>query len=235
MKGTLMTKINEQNVLLCYLDEAGTTNFDETGSRFFLYTALVLEGDGFPLHRALLECRYEVIASQGRFSNSHEGNDYFHATEDSLGTRAQVFPVLKDRAKDARVYSLVVDKAALPEEFRTQEGLFEHAATTLLQEVWKVEGMSCPYDRIIVMLDSIPVQRRRRAILGAIKHTLGALLKESDVAYSVMPMSSKSELCLQAVDYYSWALYRKWERGDPTQLERLGDNIVVIDDIISKK
>lgn len=165
-----MTKLNGQNVLLCYLDEAGTTNFDSTGSRYFLYTALVLSGNGFPLHRALLECRYGVIASQGRFSNSHEGNDYFHATEDSLDTRARVFPVLKEHAADARVYSLVINKPSLPEGERTQEGLFEHAATALLR----------------------------------------------------------------AVDYYSWALYRKWESGDPTQLERLGDNIVVVSDDVPR-
>lgn len=223
-----MTKLDGQNVLLCYLDEAGTTNFDPTGSRYFLYTALVLSGDGFPLHRAMLECRYGVIASQGRFSNSHAGNDYFHATEDSLDTRAKVFPALKEHAADARVYSLVVDKASLSEGERTQEGLFEHAATALLQAVWEAEGASGPYDRVMVMLDSIPVQKRRRAIIGAIKHTLGSLLKGGGTAFSVMPMASKSELCLQAVDYYSWALYRKWESGDPTQLERLGDNIVAV-------
>lgn len=43
-----------------------------------------------------------------------------------------------------------------------------------------------------------------------------------------MPMASKSDLCLQAVDYYSWAMYRKWESGDPGQLARLGDNIVMV-------
>ena len=207
-----MTKLNGQSVLLCYLDEAGTTNFDPTGSKHFLYTALVLSGDGFPLHRTLLECRYGIIASQGRFSNSHEGNDYFHATEDSLDTRARVFTVLKEHATDARVYSLVIDKATLPEGEKTQEGLFERAATVLLQEMWKVESESGSYDRVMVMLDSIPVQKRRRAIIGAIKHTLSSLLKGSGTTFSVMPMASKSELCLQAVDYYSWALYRKWEK-----------------------
>ena len=72
-----MTIIDGKKTLLVYLDEAGDTDFGDSGTRRFLYTALVLAGEGFPLHKALLECRYEIIAANGRFSNSHENNDYF--------------------------------------------------------------------------------------------------------------------------------------------------------------
>lgn len=220
-----MTKLGGSNALLCYLDEAGNTHFDSTGSRFFLYTALVLTTSDYPLHSALLECRYRVIAELGRFSNSHEGNDYFHATEDSLETRNRVFPLLKDHETEARVYSLVVEKTALPPEMQTQGGLFEFAATNLLREIWRVEFHPSLYDRMLVMLDSIPVQKRRRAIIGAIKGALRNCMADTGASFSVMPIASKSDLCLQAVDYYSWALYRKWESGDPTQIGRLGSNI----------
>ena len=70
-----MTTIGGKRTLLVDLDEAGDTSFAETGTSHFLYTALVLAGEGFPLHRALLECRYEIIAASGRFSTSHENND----------------------------------------------------------------------------------------------------------------------------------------------------------------
>lgn len=76
-----------------------------------------------------------------------------------------------------------------------------------------------------VMLDTIPVQKRRKAIVGAIKRTLSSCLRGTGVSFTVVPMASKSELCLQAVDYYSWALYRKWERGDSPQIVQLGGNI----------
>lgn len=78
---------------------------------------------------------------------------------------------------------------------------------------------------MLVMLDSIPVQKRRRAIIGAIKGTLRKCTASTGVSFSVMPTASKSDLCLQAVDYYSWALYRKWESEDPTPVGRLGSNI----------
>lgn len=220
--------IDGKRILLAYLDEAGNTDFGANGSKCFFYTALATDGDGFALHRTLLECRYFVITAYGRFSNSHKGNDYFHATEDSLETRAMVFPVLKEHANETRVYSYIVKKGTLPEDMHTQQGLFEHSATTLLNHLIKTEDVRKRYDHVCVMLDQIPVQKKRRAIVGSLKRTLNALLRETGITFTVMPMASKSDLALQAADYYSWALYRKWEAGDPEQLERLGNNIEII-------
>ena len=227
-EGQCVTTLDGKRTMLAYLDEAGSTYFGEGGTKRFFYTALVLAGDGFPLHRALLECRYSIISSHGRFSNSHQENDYFHATEDSLPTRERVFGVLKEHAADARVYSVVVEKGGIDPERQTQAGLFEHAASALIRCVIESEDVTSNYDQVCFMLDKIPVQKRRHAILGSLKRTLRQSLEGTGVGFSVMSVASKSDLALQAVDYFSWALYRKWETGDPSQLERLGDNIEVI-------
>ncbi len=76
------------------------------------------------------------------------------------------------------------------------------------------------------MLDSIPVQKKRKAIIGALKHALATALDGSGMTFTIMTMASKSDLALQAVDYYSWAVYRKWESGGPSQLARLGDGVI---------
>ena len=217
-----MTLINGRNTLLVYLDEAGDTHFGNSGTKYFFYTGLVLTGDGFPLHKALLECRYATLATQGRFSNSHESNDYFHATEDSLETRENVFRVLKAHSDDVRVYATVLEKKAFALDHQTPEKLFEAAAKNLLSELVNAEVHKASYEHISVMLDSIPVQKKRKSIIGTLKRTLAATLDGSGITFTVMPMASKSDLALQAVDYYSWAIYRSWESNDPSQLARLG-------------
>ena len=222
-----MTTLDGKRTMLAYLDEAGDTYFGESGTRHFFYTALVLAGEGYPLHRALLECRYSIITSHGRFSNSHQENDYFHATEDSLPTRERVFGVLKEHAADARVYSVVVEKGGIDPERQTQAGVFEHAAGALIRRVLESEDVAANYDQVCFMLDKIPVQKRRHAILGSLKRTLRQELAGSGVSFSVVSVSSKSDLALQAVDYFSWAVYRKWESEDPAQLERLGGNVEI--------
>lgn len=152
-----MTLINGRNTLLVYLDEAGDTHFGNSGTKYFFYTGLVLTGDGFPLHKALLECRYATLATQGRFSNSHESNDYFHATEDSLETRENVFRALKAHSDDVRVYATVLEKKAFALDHQTPEKLFEAAAKNLLSELVNAEVHKASYEHISVMLDSIPV------------------------------------------------------------------------------
>lgn len=217
-----MTLINGRNTLLVYLDEAGDTHFGNSGTKYFFYTGLVLTGDGFPLHKALLECRYATLATQGRFSNSHESNDYFHATEDSLETRENVFRALKAHSDDVRVYATVLEKKAFALDHQTPEKLFEAAAKNLLSKLVNAEVHKASYEHISVMLDSIPVQKKRKSIIGTLKRTLAATLDGSGITFTVMPMASKSDLALQAVDYYSWAIYRSWESNDPSQLARLG-------------
>lgn len=221
-----MTEIDGQKTLLVYLDEAGDTYFGDSGTRFFLYTGLVLTGEGFPLHRALLECRYATIAAQGRFSNSHEHNDYFHATEDSLATRERVFSTLRKHSNDARGYAAIIEKAALAPNRQTPEELFKTAAKSLIGALVDTETRIASYSHISIMLDSIPVQKKRKAIIGTLKRALATVLEGTGMTFTVMPMASKSDLALQAVDYYAWALYRKWESNDPSQLARLGDGSI---------
>lgn len=221
-----MTEIDGQKTLLVYLDEAGDTYFGDSGTRFFLYTGLVLTGEGFPLHRALLECRYATIAAQGRFSNSHERNDYFHATEDSLETRERVFSTLKKHSNDARGYAAILEKAALAPNRQTPEELFQTAAKSLLSTLIATETRNASYSHVSIMLDSIPVQKKRKTIIGTLKRTLATALEGTGMSFTVTPMASKSDLALQAVDYYAWALYRKWESNDPSQLTRLGDGSI---------
>jgi len=164
-----VTLINGRNTLLVYLDEAGDTHFGNSGTKYFFYTGLVLTGDGFPLHKALLECRYATLATQGRFSNSHESNDYFHATEDSLETRENVFRALKAHSDDVRVYATVLEKKAFALDHQTPEKLFEAAAKNLLSELVNAEVHKASYEHISVMLDSIPVQKKRKSIIGTLK------------------------------------------------------------------
>ena len=39
--------------------------------------------------------------------------------------------------------------------------------------------------------------------------------------------SASSAVTIEAVDYFSWAVYRKWELEDPSQLGRLGGNVEI--------
>ena len=97
----------------------------------------------------------------------------------------------------------------------------------MLKELADSEDIAANYDHVCLMLDQVPIQKKRHTILSSLKRTLRIILSGSNVDFSIMAMASKSDLALQAVDYYSWALFRKWESGDSFPLAQLGNNIAV--------
>jgi len=69
------------------------------------------------------------------------------------------------------------------------------------------------YTEVIVITDSIPVSRKREAVEKAVKQILSRMLP-AGTKYRVLHHASKSCVSLQVADYCSWAIFRKWERGD---------------------
>jgi hypothetical protein len=74
------------------------------------------------------------------------------------------------------------------------------------------------YTEVIVITDSIPVSRKREAVEKAVKQTLSRMLP-AGTKYRILHHASKSCVSLQVADYCSWAIFRKWERGDSRSYE----------------
>ena len=68
-------------------------------------------------------------------------------------------------------------------------------------------------DEVIVITDSIPIQRKRQAVEKAIKAALATMLPAS-MHYRVLHHASRSHYGLQVADYCNWAVFRKWQKGD---------------------
>ena len=214
-------ELGKSSVLFCYLDEAGDFDFSATGTRFFLYTALVVD-DPLPVSNDLMRARYRLLLNDRPFSKSHGANDFFHATEDSEETRELVFGTLSAHLDSLRAYSVVIQKNKTNPSIRDQKSFFELVMNRLLAEVAESEDVMHRYEHVCVLTDTLPVHKKRSAVIGTAKATLKALLAESGVTHSMRPVASKSELGLQAADYFSWALFRKWERDDTAPYEIVG-------------
>lgn len=67
-------------------------------------------------------------------------------------------------------------------------------------------------EKVILITDSLPVKRKRQAVEKAFKVFMRRTLGER--RFAVQHHSSTAHPGLQAADYCTWALYRKWHRGD---------------------
>ena len=69
------------------------------------------------------------------------------------------------------------------------------------------------YKKVLIFTDTIPVKSKKKAIEKSIKQVLTKILP-TNIPYSILHHSSKSNLDLQIADYCNWAIYRKWDTGD---------------------
>src|SRR3989338_2221769 len=196
--------MNDKRILYIFLDEGGNFDFSTGGTKYFTLTALSKERP-FEAYMPLCELKYDLIELGTEI-------EFFHAAEDRQAVRNSVFDIIHQHLKGTRIDSLIVEKRKTGPALQKEELFYPEMIGYLLPYVIKGYDLSV-FDRVLVFTDTIPINRKRKAIEKAIKQTLAQKLPD-DVTYEIFHHASKSKYDLQIVDYCNWAIYRKWEMGD---------------------
>lgn len=75
-------------------------------------------------------------------------------------------------------------------------------------------------EKVIVITDTIPVNKKRRAIERAARTALHSMLPP-EMNYHILHHQSRSHYGLQVADYCCWAIFRKWQTGEKTWYDRI--------------
>jgi len=195
--------------LYIFVDESGNFDFSPSGTKYFILTVLSTTKP-FDIGAPLMKLRYELLPNYAGGSNM-EKIGHFHASEDTQEVRNQVFSILTHRDGKVRVDSVIAQKNKTnptlqkqPVQFYTRIGkaALKYAFN---RAVW--EG----YDHVVLVFSSL-FDRKKRGIL---KQSFKSLIKRyAQVPFALYFHDSKFDFCNQAVDYFGWAIYRKWESGD---------------------
>ncbi|WP_206613405.1 DUF3800 domain-containing protein [Parahaliea mediterranea] len=187
-----------------FLDEGGNFDFSEKGSKYFTLTCIARTRP-FLLNGALDSYKYDLL----EFGQDRE---HFHCAEDNVHVRRRVFEQISGHADTLRVYSLVIPKSKTVVPIRREQEFYPQMLGFLLRDVLLKE--SAPHVKeVIVVTDTIPLNKKRRAIEKGVKTVLANVLPKREV-FRVLHHDSRSHYGLQIADYCNWAIYRKWERGD---------------------
>ena len=190
----------QNRLLYLFLDEAGDLNFKPNGSKYFLFGSLVVR-DPWPLNDALGTLRRQLFS--GQFIPAA-----FHASEDRQATRDRVFECIC-AASDLAYDVTVVDKKLVPEEYREESAFYTFIADFTLRLTIAQYPTADP---VYVTTDSLPLKKKRDAVVKGLKLCLSSVLGER--RFQIEHHPSAAHGCLQAADYLNWAVYRKWEGGD---------------------
>jgi hypothetical protein len=183
-----------------FFDESGNLDFSPNGSRYFFFGLLGTADPGF-LTLALSDLRYQILA---------EGLDIecFHASDDRQAVRNRVFACLA-RVGGFELDFLVVDKRAVAEQWKDAALFYPHYGHLLMESAL---ARHADARQTIIVTDRLPLQSKRKAHEKAFKTSLRNVL--GDRPFSIIHQSSAAHAGLQAVDYCTWALQRKWRDDD---------------------
>ncbi len=195
-----------------FLDEAGNFDFSDKGTRYFALASVSARRPFDWLH-PLDEFKHDCI-EQGI------GIEYFHCYNDSRRVRGSVFDLIAASSANLNVDCLIVDKAKVSPFLRDESRFYPEMLGLLLSLVIPIETETGDTDEIIVITDTIPVNRRRRAVEKAVQTTLGRMLPPR-TRYRILHHQSRSHYGLQVADYCCWAVFRKWESRDGVWLGRI--------------
>lgn len=204
--------------LYIFLDEGGNFDFSPIGSKYFTLTS-VSKYRPFKLHTELDTYKYDLI--EHRIKPRIE-MEYFHCAQDNRFVRSVVFEKLSISIPPNSVDAVIVEKSKTGPALRAIERFYPEMLGYLLRYV--LDNVSGAIGEVVVITDSIPVSKKRNAVEKAMKTTLKAMLPKK-TPFRVMHHASRAHYGLQIADYFNWAIYRKWEHGDPTAHKIISDQI----------
>jgi hypothetical protein len=184
-----------------FFDESGDLHFSKSGSPYYYFGALTTT-DPVPLSNALTALRYELM---------HDGLELerFHASEDRQAVRDRVFSAIAATGR-FEFDAVVVEKRKTHPTLHDEVRFYPKFAAYLLNYVFA--RYTDPSQRVIVVTDSLPMKRKRNVVEKAFKLFIREKLGDRD--FSIMHHASAAHPCLQAADYCTWAVHKKWASGD---------------------
>ena len=145
--------------------------------------------------------------------------EYFHCSHDNIHIRGKVFEVIKRHLQSFQIDSLILEKCKTDPANQGFARFYPHLLGYLLLYVFN-RNKGKQFNEVLIITDSIPVKRQRKAMEKTIKEVLARMLPKH-VAYRILHHETKAHYGLQAVDYCNWAIFRKWEQNDYEHYEKI--------------
>ena len=212
------------DTLYLFLDESGNLSFNTNSTKYLIISCLSTVNP-FEMKVPMDVLRYSLL-------NQDLDLEEFHAAKDKPNISRLVFDILADTNYRYKIDSIIVEKAKTIPHLQSPEMIYPMIVKYLIRYILNRHDISS-YERICIFTDVIQIKKKRNAIEGAIKSIIENILK-GKIPYSVFHHDSKSNYYLQAIDYCTWAIARKWSTGDSSHYDKIRSRIMSEFDIFQK-
>lgn len=202
-----------------YLDESGDLGFDfkkKGTSRYFIVTLFFLSDGKGAIERIVRKTHAELSRSLKRRVGT------LHAAHEKPITRRRLLRRIAE--KDCLVMAVYLDKRKVCAKLHAEKQvLYNYVAAVLLDRIFAKKIVS-PAGPITL----IASRRETNKFLNEKfqDYLEGQMRNNRKQSLNVLIKTPAEEKALQAVDFLSWAMFRKYERGDGSYCDLFRDKIV---------
>ena len=204
-----------------FLDESGELGFKDLSSKYFIITLLSCdEGEIYALRRIIKKVRQKIIKKKLKRYPELKGNN------SSNSIRKDVLERFKNT--NSEIFVVILEKSKVYEYLREKKNkLYNYISNLILNE--------CSFDNPSVCL-IVDKSKTNRSLREDFDNYIRKKLNEKSNFHKILIKheNSQNELCLQVLDFVSWAIFRNYEHKDPSFLEIIKDKIVIKKEIFQK-
>ena len=196
-----------------FSDEAGNFDFSRKSgaSRYFILGTVA--ANDCNVGDSLLQLRRE-LGWRGLHLDK-----VFHATDDPQAVRDEVFGALAE--SDLRIDATILEKSKAQPHLQSEAGLYKIAWFLHFQHV--APRIADRDDRLFVAASRLGTKKKRGGFHSAVDEVVSQVSRCASHRVAFWP--TESDPCLQVADYCTWAIQRKWERGDSRSYDLIKDKI----------
>jgi hypothetical protein len=186
-----------------FLDESGDLGFKKSSSRWFIFTIAIVS-DARALERVIRQIWKPLKKRHKKLGELHA----YHA--DNM-TRKRLLKKL-NMVPDLRIVCVILNKEKVYIDLQNQKNyLYNYTANILLDRLHSRTSID-ENESMNIYIDRKDTKRKLRDnFVGYLTHSMKDRRK---APFSIVLHSSHENKSLQAVDFISWAIFRKYEMGD---------------------
>jgi hypothetical protein len=206
----------EPSRLFFFADEAGCFNFSRApGASKYFVVCTIATADCSQLGTALLDLRRTLIWEGAPVA------EFFHATTDKQAIRDRVFDVLQKQ--DFTAQATIMEKSKAMPKVRPTRHRFYHVGW---YHHFKFAGPKTigAANEIQITTASVGTKKGQAVFSNAVNDVAQQVIRGGRT-YRTTFCPSMADPCLQAADYCTWAIQRKWEHGDDRSWKLIADRI----------
>lgn len=199
-----------------FADEAGDLEFRRKSNVSKYFVICATSTDAVDTGHRLLELRRELIWRKMPLG------EYFHASEDRQAVRDEVFALI--RTLPIRIHATIMEKSkAQPQVRRSKERFYHYGWYYLFKYV--SGQITAANAELMVTVASMGTRKGQASFTHAVNDVLQQTIPAQRAQWVSAFCPAAADPCLQIADYCTWAIQRKWERGDVRSYDLIRDQI----------